>query len=281
MLHKYMFNFYRDSDLFSPFQSGFMPKDSTVNQLTSLYHTICRALDEGKEDRAVFCDISKAFDRVWHKGLLFKLRQRGIDGRLLAWLRDYLCDRMQRVVVSDTTSDIVSITAGVYQGSTLGPLLFRVYINDIVTDIHSPIRLFADDTTLYIEVDDPQRAADSNNADLAKIQSWANSWLVTFNPLKTESLLFSRKSNPPAYPNLYFNDTHIQEVSSHKHFSVVFSNNCSWHDHIDSIKKKAWKRINLMCSFKCTLDRKSLEVFYFSFIRPILEAARIICGATK
>jgi len=202
-----------------------MPKDS-LNQLTSLYHAICRALDEGKDVRAVFCDISKAFDRFWHECLLFKLRHSGIDGRLLAWLRD----RKQRVLLSVATSDIVSITAGVSQGSILGPLLFLVYINDIVTDIHSPIRLFADDTTLYIEIDDPQCATDSFNAELAKIQSWANYWLVTFNPLKTESLLFSRKSNPPAHPSLYFNDTPIQEVSSHKHLGVVFSNNCSWHD---------------------------------------------------
>ena len=147
-----MFNFYHDSDFFSPFQSGFMPKDSTVNQLTSLYHTICRALDEGKDVRAVFCDNSKAFDRVWHDGLLFKLRQSGIGGRLLAWLRDYLCDRKQRVLLSGATSDIVSITAGVPQGFILGPLLFLVYINDIVTDIHSPVRLFADDTPCILKL---------------------------------------------------------------------------------------------------------------------------------
>jgi len=86
---------------------------------------------------------------------------------LLAWLHDYLCDRKQRVVISGTTSDIVSITAGASQGSILCPILFLVYNNDFVTDIHSPIRLSADNTTLYIEVDDPQREADSINADLA------------------------------------------------------------------------------------------------------------------
>jgi len=102
------------------------------------------------------------------------------------------------VVPFGATSDIVFTLARVPQGSILGTLLFFVYINDIVTDIYSPIPLpiphFGDDTTLYnyIEVDDPQRAADSINA--AKIQSLANSWSVTFNPLKTESLLFSRKT---------------------------------------------------------------------------------------
>ena len=215
---------------------------------------------------SLFEHLFNLYSSEWHRWIV------GI------WLRDYLCDRKQRVILSGAMSDTVStrrITAEVPQGSTciLGPLLFLVYSIDIVTDIHSPIHLFANDTTLYIEVDDPQRAADSINADLAKIHSWANSWLVTFNPLKTESLLFSRKTNPPAYPNLYFtcNNTPIQEVSSHKQLGVVFSNNCSWHDHIDSIKTKAWKRINLMRPFKFTLDRKSLEVFYFSFIRPILE----------
>ena len=276
IIHKYMFNFYRETDFITPFQSGFIPKDSTVNQLLSLYHSICLALDEGKEIRAVFCDVSKAFDRVWHEGLLFKLHRSRIQGRLFQWLSDYLSDRRQRVVLSGAMSDIVSIKAGVPQGSILGPLLFLVYINDIVSDINSPIRLFADDTTLYIVVDDPQRAADALNSDLDQIQSWANKWLVTFNPMKTESLLFSRKTTQPTHPNIYMNNVQINEVSTHKHLGVVFSKNCSWHEHIVLTMKKAWQRIYIMRSFKFTLDRRSLEIFYFSFIRPVLEYADVV-----
>ena len=74
-------------------QSGFMPSDSTVNQLVSMYNTFCEALDNGLEVRVVFFDISKAFDKVWHKGLLYKLQKAGICGELLLWLKSYLSDR--------------------------------------------------------------------------------------------------------------------------------------------------------------------------------------------
>ena len=98
----------------------------------------------------VFCDISKAFDRVWHKGLLCKLKAAGITGATLRWFTDYLNGRKQRVVIPGAMSDWAYIKTGVPQGSILGPILFLVYINDIVTDFGTNIRLFANDTSLYI-----------------------------------------------------------------------------------------------------------------------------------
>ena len=107
----------RDNNLLSSLQSGFIPGDSSVNQLTFLYNTFCKAIDSGKEVRAVFCDISKAFDRVWHAGLLYKLRAAGVSGEVLAWFKSYLSNRRQRVVIPGATSDWVFIRAGVPQGS--------------------------------------------------------------------------------------------------------------------------------------------------------------------
>ena len=137
-----------------------------MNQLTDIYKSFCKALDEGKEVRAIFCDISKAFDRVWHRGLLYKLRREEITGSLLQWFSNYLHDRRQRVVLPEATSDWSTIRAGVPQGSILDPLLFLIYINDIIEDIHSSIRPFADDTSLYIIVDDPTASAITLNSDL-------------------------------------------------------------------------------------------------------------------
>ena len=90
-----------------------------------------------------------------------------------------------------------------------------MYINDIVKDIGSNIRLFADDTSLFIIVDNPVTAADSLNTDLNKISQWAATWLVTFNPAKTEALLFSRKLNRPLHPPLYMQNHLISEIDAH------------------------------------------------------------------
>ena len=169
----YVFNFFRDNEIITALQSGFVPGDSTVNQLVDIYNTFCKALDEGKEVRAIFCDVSKAFDRLWHKGLLYKLHYVGITGSLLRWFTDYLSNRSQKVVLPGVSSNWKSINAGVPQGSIFGPLLFLVNINDIVDDIYSKIRLFAGDTSLYVIVDNPVETAQMLNADMEKIHEWA------------------------------------------------------------------------------------------------------------
>ena len=276
LIFKYLYNHLQDNNMLSSVQSGFIPGDSTVNQLTYLYHIFCEALDSGKEVRTVFCDISKAFDRVWHAGLIYKLEVAGVTGEVLRWFESYLSDRRQRVVLPGTFSDWTYLRAGVPQGSILGPLLFLIYINDIVTDIHSNIRLFADDTSLFIIVENPLTAANLLNSDLDKISRWAATWLVTFNPSKSESLLISRKINWQNHPPLFMQNVQIEEVDFHKHLGIYFTNDCSWHQHIDYIKDKAWCRINIMRKLKFKLDRKSLETIYLVFIRPLLEYGDII-----
>ena len=151
-------------------------------------------MDLQKEVRIAFCDITKAFDRVYHPGLLFKLRNAGIDGPLLSWLADYLDNRQQRVVVKGGTSPWSRVKAGVPQGSVLGPLLFLIYINDIVNVVNSSIRLFADDTVLFITVEDPVVAANTLNSDLHEVENWAYKWLVSFNPSKTSSNVYNCSS---------------------------------------------------------------------------------------
>ena len=110
---KHLYNHLHRHNLISSLQSGFMPGDSTVNQLAYLYNTFCQSLDAGKKVHVAFCDISKAFDRLWHSGLLLKLQAAGVTGDVLAWFKSYLSNRKQRVVFPGAVSDWVFILARV------------------------------------------------------------------------------------------------------------------------------------------------------------------------
>ena len=137
-IFKHVLNHFRDNSLLTSLQPGVIPGDSTV---VLLYNTFSQTLDFGKEVRVVFCDISNAFNRVWHEGLLKKLEAAFISGNFLLWFHSYLSDRRQRVVLPGAESAWKCIQAGVPKGSNLGPLLLLLFINDIVTDI-GPILVF-------------------------------------------------------------------------------------------------------------------------------------------
>ena len=120
------------------------------------------------------------------------------------------------MVLQGQSSSWGKICAGVPQGSVLGPLLFLIYINDIV-DLVRYIILFADDTSLYLDVDSPVVAAETINSELSN----SNQWLVIFNTLKTHSMLISRKSNPPYHPPIHFQGPVLQDVNHHRHLGVT------------------------------------------------------------
>ena len=143
-------------------------------------------------------DISKAFDRVWHDGLLFKLKQNGVSGNLLGLIKSFLSDRVQRVTLNGKTSDWECIRAGVPQGSILGPLFFLIYINDLATDLKSNVKLFANDTSFFSMVSDPLETINILNDGLDKIRRWAEQWKTVFNPDQLNKLkksFFSKKNS--------------------------------------------------------------------------------------
>ena len=149
-----MFGFFLDEDLISDNQSGFKPGDSCINQLLSITHNIYKSFDDGYEVRGVFLDISKAFDKVWHDGFIFKLQENRISGNLLKVLKHFLTNRKQRVVLNGQSSSWTNVKAGVPQGSNLRPLLFSIYINDLTDSLSSNTKLFANDTSLFSIIHD-------------------------------------------------------------------------------------------------------------------------------
>ena len=200
-----LYSYLNANNLITKNQSGFRPGYSTTNQLLYLVNEIHQAFENPKslEVRAVFLDISKAFDKVWRDGLIFKLKQNGVSSSFLMFFQNYLNNRKQRVVLNGSYSSYSTVQSGVPQGSVLGPLLFLIYINDLERNIKSNIKLFADDTMLYSIVKDPAISANNLNHDHDIIQQWAYQWKMEFNPDPTKQateVLFSCKKSSPNHP---------------------------------------------------------------------------------
>ena len=196
-----MVKFLNAKNLVTKNQSSFRPGESTTNQLLYLVHEIHQTFENPKSlvVRAVFLGISKAIGKVWHDGLIFKLKQNGVSGCLFMFLQNYLNNRKKCVVLNGSHSSYSTIKSGVPQGSVLGPLLFLIYINDLERNIKSNIKLFADDTMLFPIVKDPAISSNNLNCDL-DIQRWAYQWRMEFNPdptkQATEDLFSCGKSSP-------------------------------------------------------------------------------------
>ena len=191
-----MFEFFTKNNLTSDNQSGSKPGDSCVNQLLSITHEIYQSFGNNLEVRDVFLDIFRAFDKVWHKGFIYKLKQSGILVDILNTIIDFLSFKKQGVALNGQVTQWTSIEVGVSQGSILGPLLFLIYINDLSDDLPTNAKLFADDTSFFFVVRDINISVTHLNDDLRKIYSWAFQWKMSFNsdPSKqTQEFIFSCK----------------------------------------------------------------------------------------
>ena len=276
VVYKKLYKYLGDNNLLTDKNSGFKHSDSTVNQLLFITQKIANALDDKHDACIVFLDVSKAFDKVWHKGLLFKLNQMGITGNALKWIESYLSDRFQRVVVNGCSSQWLYTNSGVPQGSILGPLFFLVYINDLVLNLECDVHLFADDTSLLDCFDDSAESNGKICRDLEKIERWSVLWKVTFNANKTRYMIITRKNNYPNYPPIYLHNTSIERTDQYTHLGLVFTSNFKWNKHIEKCICKASKRIALLNRVRLKLPRGTLCSLYKSMVLPIIEYCDII-----
>ena len=166
-----IFSLFIENNLISSNESGFKPGDSRIKQLLPINHEICKSFDNGFEVRGVFVDISKAFDKVWDKGIIF-------NGIYLTFKND----RKQRVTLNGKVSSSTGVNASVPQGSILGPLLFLVYISDLADGLSSIAKLFSDNKSLFSVIDDVGTFANELNNDLYQINKLAFHWKISFNP---------------------------------------------------------------------------------------------------
>ena len=240
IITKQLVTFLETNNLLFDHQYGFRKARSTGDLLAYAVHDWSSALESCGESRVISLDVSKAFDRVWHKGLLAKLPMFGLHHTLIKWIGSFLSDRSIAIRVYGFLSNLHSINAGVPQGSIISPVLFILFINDLLTSTSSSIHSFADDTFLSSSFSfNPNDHASTDiqlhsnisasllSNDLTVIEKWGKDNLVLFNQSKTKQVFISRKHNQN-FPPILMNGDELDTSASVTQLGLSLSSNLTW-----------------------------------------------------
>lgn len=247
-----------------------MSKCSTCTQLLDCVNDWTVAIRDRRNVDVIYFDFAKAFDSVSHPKLVHKLRAYGFCGRLLYILSDFLADRTQRVVLPNGVSTFCPVVSGVPQGSVLGPLLFLIYINDIVDLFHNVnVKLYADDVKIYLDI--------TSHLDVVSLQdcidnivTWSHTWQLQLAHSKCQHIHIGL-STTPSTTEYYISDAKLPTVANIRDLGVLVDNHLSFREHIHSIVSRAHTRSMLI--WRCFLckDIYNLMRAFIIYVRPILE----------
>jgi hypothetical protein len=225
----------------------------------------------GKQTDVLVMDFSKAFDKVGHQRLLLKLNYYGIQGNTNNWIRSFLSNRKQTVVLEGERSYEANVLSGVPQGSVLGPCLFLYYINDMPNNTVSKVRLFADDTIAYLAVSNDQDAATLQN-DLNQLGKWEEDWQMEFHPGKCQVLSISRSRNIKQHQ--YTLHGHVLEhVKEAKYLGLTITSDLRWNRHVNNTCGKANKTLGFLKRNVKIKSQNLKETAYKTIVRPLVEYA--------
>lgn len=275
MKHR-MLSWIHEKQVISKHQSGFMSKRQTRDHIFRLIQTIQHGVNDRKATGAIFIDIEKAFDKLWHEGLLFKMAKKQCPAYIGAWIRNYLNDRTFQVRVQSSKSTLHQILCGVPQGSVLGPLLFNIFIDDIIEKIKTADKgLFADDLSIWVTCPRVEGVESKLQQAIEKVEAWSAIWRMKLSTTKTVCTLFTRingQGNRKLDIKLY--GKRIKHDNKPKLLGLKLDKNLTFYDHIQEIKARVHRRINMMRSIRGKnwgASPKLLLTTYKTLIRPIME----------
>ena len=296
-MYNQIYNHFTETKLFFDSQYGFRTKHSTELAALELIDRIVVKMDQNKIPLNIYLDLSKAFDTINHEILIYKLKHYGIIGNSLNLLKSYLTNRKQHVELGETTSNYRSITTGVPQGSILGPLLFIIYLNDLVnaTDKFYPIvyadvcvcycltpQVYADDTALSTTLNAfnslNENAEVEINQELNNINDWFKLDKLSLNPNKTKAMYFHSPNKVVRPINLNIDNTDIEFVTHFNYLGIIIDTHLSWKSHTNMISQKIAKTIGIMCKMKKFVPSIILQTIYSSLITPYLNYGILTWG---
>lgn len=257
-------------------QHGFVKRRSTVTNLILFTNFVVSEISKGNQVDAVYTDFSKAFDRVDHSLLLFKLKRLGFPISFVNWLSSYLCNRYQFVNFRNTISNKIVVTSGVPQGSHIGPLLFVLFVNDVVKFIpQCNILMFADDFKMFASGNNTL-SFQILNTNMQKLCLWCSKNLLSLNVSKCSVISFTRRKSPLIF-NYTLDNKEISRVYIIKDLGVLLDSKLSYTNHIEFITNKANRAWGMIRRYAGEFTNPYvIKMLYVSFVRSILEYASIV-----
>ena len=272
-------NHFSMHNLFYSGQYGFRANHSTQFAALELIDRITQDLDQGNMPITIFMDLSKAFDTLNHDILIYKLKSYGLSEAALKPMQSYLTNRKQYVEINNTQSTKNDITVGVPQGSILGPLLFIIYINDI---IHSStvfrFIIFADDTTLYTTLNTQEDINDILNDELLKINNWLKVNKLSLNVAKTKAKLFHMPQKQILNLRLKIAGSNIEFTDTFNFLGITINKHLNWTKHMDILSAKIAKTVGILNTLKHVLPINILKMIYNSLILCHLNYGILLWG---
>ena len=279
-MYKRLYDFLIDNKILYEKQLGFRKSHSTSLALIEVIDKISGALDDGNYTLGIFLDLSKAFDTLDHEKLLAKLQHHGIRGVALDWFRSYLSDRHQQVHFAGSFSGLAPILCGVPQGSNLGPLLFLVYINDVINcSSKLNLILFADDTSAFLVGMNFMDLFNCMNQELEQLSMWLHVNLLSLNVKKSNYVLFKTRSKrvlESSIPIIRIDNTELCRATNVKFLGVIINENLSWHMHIELVTNKVSKVIGIISKVKWLLPASTLKLLYTGLVLPYLNYCNVV-----
>ena len=269
IISKHIMTHLESNNILTDSQHGFRAKRSCETQLLNFTQELLEGLANGDQYHVNIMDFSKAFDKVPHSRLLKKIEYYGIGENIHDWIKSFLSNRSQKVVVDGESSPSCDVDSGVPQGTVMGPILFLLFINDLPPTISSPCKLFADDLIVYRKI---TKQTDCNilQYDMNKLAKWERVWGMKFHPDKCETIIVSRKRKP--HKHIYLLSGHpLKHVDEAKYLGVNISEDLDWSPHIRKVIIKANKSLGFIKRNLKAAPENIRSVAYKTLVRPQLE----------
>ena len=276
-LYKRIVEFFNKHNLFNQNQFGFRENCSTSHAVSEICSDFYENRDAGNITCSIFLDLEKAFDTVNHTILLSKLCEYGVRGLPLNLLESYLSNRRHFTVVNGCKSTCQNLHCGVPQGSTLGPLLFIIYINDLPLVSKLRTRLFADDTSLTFSRKSLSNLEVVVNQEMSKIANWMSLNKLSINYNKTEFLVISN-NNKQLKLKLMINNKEIKQKQEIKYLGVIIDNKLSWKAHIKLVCSKLAKGCYALIKLRNLTNVNTLKIIYYSMVYTHIQYCIAVWG---